>query len=112
MLNDGKVTVSRQRIPVPYSMYSGPFAKTGANLHLSDNGVFTLPDGGKAAVIICYEAFLTWPYLASMIHSPGLMISTANLWWCRDTSLPATQRTVVSLWALTFGVPAVFVRNI
>jgi apolipoprotein N-acyltransferase len=112
MLNDGKVTVSRQRIPVPYSMYGGPFAKTGANLHLSDNGVFTLPDGRKAAVIICYEAFLTWPYLASMIHSPDLMISTANLWWCRETSLPTTQRNVVSLWANTFGVSVVFVGNI
>jgi apolipoprotein N-acyltransferase len=111
MLHAGEITVSRQRIPVPYSMYRGPFAKTGANLHLSDNGVFTLPDERKAAVIICYEAFLTWPYLASMIHSPDLIISTANLWWCRNTSLPVTQKTVVSLWALTFGVPVVFAEN-
>jgi apolipoprotein N-acyltransferase len=112
MFRNGEITVSRQRIPVPWSMYRGPFAKTGANLHLGDNGVLSLPDGRKAAIIICYETFLTWPYLASMIHSPNLIISTANLWWCRDTSLPATQRAVVSLWALTFGVPAVFVRNI
>jgi predicted amidohydrolase len=112
MLHDGKIAVSRQRIPVIYSMYHGPFAKTGANLHLLDIGILGLPDGGKAAIIVCYEAFLTWPILVSMIHKPDMIICAANLWWCRETSLPAIQRSVVSLWANTFGVPAVFVRNI
>jgi apolipoprotein N-acyltransferase len=93
-------------------MYRGPFAKTGANLHLLDDGILELPDGRTSAVIICYEAFLTWPYLVSMIHRPGMIISNSNLWWCRETSLPATQKTVVSLWALTFGVPVVSARNI
>jgi apolipoprotein N-acyltransferase len=112
MLHGREISVSRQRIPVIYSMYRGPFAKTGANLHLLDNGILGLPDGRKAAVIVCYEAFLTWPFLVSMIHKPDLIICAANLWWCGETSLPATQRTIVSLWANTFGVPAVFVRNI
>jgi hypothetical protein len=112
MLHDGEITMSRQRIPVPYSMYRGPFSETGANLHLWDSGILPLPDGRKAAVIICYEAFLTWPYLVSMLQKPDVIISTANLWWCRNTSLPHTQRTVVALWALTFGVPAMFVKNI
>jgi apolipoprotein N-acyltransferase len=112
MLHDGEITVSRQRIPVPYSMYKGPLAKDGANLHFWENGLISLPDKRTAAVIICYEAFLTWPFLVSMVHKPGLIISTANLWWCRETSLPVTQKNVVSLWANTFGVPAVSVRNI
>jgi apolipoprotein N-acyltransferase len=71
-----------------------------------------LPDGRKAAVIVCYEAFLTWPIAVSMTRKPDVIICAANLWWCRETSLPVTQKNVVSLWALTFGVPAVFVRNI
>jgi apolipoprotein N-acyltransferase len=112
MLYDGEITVSRQRIPVPYSMYRGPFAESGANLHLLDDGILELPDGRKAAVIVCYEAFLTWPFLASMFHSPDMIVTLSNLWWCRDTSLPVTQTTVVTLWALTFGVPVVFARNI
>jgi apolipoprotein N-acyltransferase len=112
MLRGGEITASRQRIPVLYSMYRGPFAKTGANLHLSDNGILELPDGRKAAVIVCYEAFLTWPFIVSMSQKPDLIICMANLWWCRETSLPATQRAIVSLWANTFGIPAVFVRNI
>jgi predicted amidohydrolase len=112
MLHDGKIAVSRQRIPVPYSMYAGPFAETGANLHLSGDGILGLPDGRTSAVIVCYEAFLTWPFLVSMYRKPDMIICAANLWWCRETSLPATQRNVVSLWANTFGIPAVFVKNI
>jgi apolipoprotein N-acyltransferase len=103
---------SHQRVPVPYSMYRGPFAGTGANLHLLESGVVGLPDERRAAVIICYEAYLTWPYLVSMIRKPDLIVSIANLWWCRDTSLPRTQRRVISLWALTFGVPVIFSGNI
>jgi apolipoprotein N-acyltransferase len=112
MLNDGKITASRQRIPVPYSIYRGPFAKAGAKLNLWDSGILPLPDGRKAAVIICYEAFLTWPYITSMIQKPDVIVCSANLWWCRETSLPKTQKSAVSLWALTFGVPAVFTLNI
>ncbi|MCL2009137.1 MAG: hypothetical protein FWG71_01150 [Synergistaceae bacterium] len=112
LLHDGKMSAAYQRIPVPYSMYRGPFAQTGANLHLWNNGILALPDGRNAAVIICYEAFLTWPYITSMIQRPNMIICAANLWWCKDTSLPATHMRVVSLWALTFGIPAVFARNI
>jgi apolipoprotein N-acyltransferase len=103
---------TRQRIPVPRSMYKGPFAETGANLHLWECGILPLPDGRKAAAIVCYEAFLTWPFIASMIQKPDMIICMANLWWCRETSLPATQRTIVSLWSLLFGVPAVSAWNI
>ena len=112
MLYKGKTSIVRQRVPVPYSMYRGPFAKTGANLHLLNDGILELPDGRKAAVVVCYEAYLTWPYLVSMRHKPDVIISIANLWWCRDTSLPITQRTTVKLWGLLFGVPTLFVQNI
>ena len=112
MLYKGETSIVPQRVPVPYSMYRGPFAKTGANLHLLDDGILELPDGRKAAVVVCYEAYLTWPYLVSMRHKPDMIISIANLWWCRDTSLPITQRTTVKLWGLLFGVPTLFVQNI
>ena len=108
----GRIAYTRQRIPVMYSMYKGPFAKTGANLHLWECGIIPLPEGKKAAAIICYEAFLTWPFLVSMTQKPDVIICTANLWWCKDTSLPDTQKTAVSLWSLLFDMPAVFARNI
>jgi apolipoprotein N-acyltransferase len=112
MLHEGKIAYTRQRIPVPYSMYRGPFAETGANLNLWECGILPLPDGRKAAIIICYEAFLTWPFLVSMTQKLDVIICAANLWWCRETSLPDTQKTAVTLWSLLFGVPAVFALNI
>lgn len=112
MLYKDELTIVTQRVPVPYSMYKGPFAKTGANLHLFDDGILQLPDGRKAAVVVCYEAYLTWPYLTSMRHKPDILISIANLWWCKGTSLPITQRTTVKLWGLLFGVPTLFATNL
>ena len=106
-----EITLSKQRIPVPYSMYRGPFAQNGANLHLFDDGVIRLPDGRTIAMIICYEAYLTWPFLLSMAHKPDVIVSIANLWWCRGISLPQSQRTILSLWGLLFGVPVVFAQN-
>jgi apolipoprotein N-acyltransferase len=112
MLHEGEIAYTRQRIPVPFSMYGGPFADSGANLRLWECGILPLPDGRKAAVIVCYEAFLTWPLLVSMTQKPDAIICMANLWWCKDTSLPVAQKTIVSLWSLLSGVPAVFARNI
>ena len=112
MAHRGKISYIRQRIPVPLSMYRGPFAETGANLHLWESGILPLPDGRTSAIIVCYEAFLTWPFIAPMIQKPDVIISTANLWWCEDTSLPDARKTVVSLWSLLFGIPAVFAGNI
>jgi apolipoprotein N-acyltransferase len=112
MLYEGKFSFAAQRIPVPYSMYRGPFASTGANPHWFDDGILELPDGRRAAVIICYEAFLTWPCLVSMMHRPDVIIAMSNLWWCKDTSLPVSQKRAVSLWANLFGLPVVFAWNI
>jgi apolipoprotein N-acyltransferase len=111
ILHKGKFSSVVQRIPVPYSMYRGPFSSIGANLHLLDDGILELPDGRRAAVVICYEAFLTWPYLASMTHGPDVIVSMSNLWWCRDTSLPVSQRRAVSLWANLFGLPVAMAKN-
>lgn len=100
-----------QRIPVPYSMYRGPFSETGARSHYLNDGILPLPDQRKAAVLICYEAFLTWPILRSALESPDILISTANLWWCKDTSIQRIYYRMVKLWGRLFGVPAVFSVN-
>ncbi|GHV32397.1 hypothetical protein FACS1894167_15340 [Synergistales bacterium] len=110
MLYKGNLSSVSQRIPVPYSMYR-PFSGMGANLHMLDGGVLVLPDGRRAAIVICYEAFLTWPWLVSMIHKPNVIISIANLWWCKDTSIPVSMERFIQLWGRLFGVPVVMARN-
>jgi len=99
-----------QRVPVPYSMYR-PFTKTGANLHYFSDGILLLPDGRRAAVLICYESFLTWPALVSMLKKPDIIICASNLWWCKDTSIPSSQERYVTLWGRLFNIPTVFSVN-
>ena len=113
VLSGDVFSCSKQRIPVPYSMYRGPFSEVGANLHLLDSpsGILELPDGRKAAVIICYEAYLTLPFLLSFLHKPDLIVWIGNQWWCKDTSLPLIQKKCVDLWAQLFDLPVVGAVN-
>ncbi|MDR2522945.1 MAG: hypothetical protein LBC93_04510 [Synergistaceae bacterium] len=111
-LRGAQFSFTRQRVPMPYSMYRGPCAETGANLRLWDDGILELPDERVAAVLICYEAFLTWPVLLSMTREPDVLLVAANLWWCRETSLPRSMGRAVALWGKLFGVPIAFARNI
>jgi hypothetical protein len=111
LLTGDDMTMIAQRIPVPYSMYKGPFTESGANLHLWENGILTLPDGRKAAVIICYEAYLSLPYILSFIKKPDLIIWTGNQWWCKDTLLPVIQERCVYLISQLFDIPVIIARN-
>jgi Apolipoprotein N-acyltransferase len=109
---NGKAGVIRQRIPVPYSMYRGPFSDNGASLHFFDNGISELPDGRRIVAVICYEAFLTWPYLVPFLCESKSIICVSNLWWCHDTSLPIIQTTYLKAWGQLFGISVVFACNI
>ena len=111
LINKEDVITIAQRIPVPYAMYRGPFAKTGANLYLWKDGILVLPDGRKAAVMICYEGLLSSPYILSFLSKPDLIIWTGNQWWCKDTSLPLIQDRSVALWSQLFNIPALLVKN-
>ena len=110
MYDGNKLSFSAQRIPVPYSMYR-PFTGTGANLHYFADGILPLPDGRTAAILICYEAFLTWPVFLSMMKKPDIIICSSNLWWCKDTSIPVTHERYVALWGRLFDIPSVFAVN-
>lgn len=105
------VKITRQRIPVPYSMYRGPFSNHGANLYFSDNGIYELSVEQTVIIIICYEAFLTRPYLDLFFGEPTLILCISNLWWCKDTSLPSIQKNFLHLWGRLWNVPIISVYN-
>ncbi|NLL37389.1 MAG: hypothetical protein GX256_07710, partial [Fretibacterium sp.] len=91
--NDPKgQTTAIQRWPVPFSMYR-PFSAQGANADiwsLGKNSMMKLK-GVRIGFLVCYEQFLTWPFLTLMTLKPGILAATANFWWCRDTTLPAVR---------------------
>jgi apolipoprotein N-acyltransferase len=109
---NGEHQAAKQRFPVPFSMYR-PFGETGANAYLSSLGeVSTLTiKGKKLGALICYEQFLTWPFLSLLSQTPDVILAPSNLWWCKYTSLPGIQEATVRLWARLFGVPVVICSN-
>ena len=111
--NDPERQTAIQRCPVPISMYR-PFSNFGANADIFSRGqssTITL-FRNKIGVIICYEQFLTWPFLSMMTLKPDLIAAPANFWWCRETSLPAVRDRTVKLLCALFGVPLVSAVNI
>ncbi|MCL1876405.1 MAG: hypothetical protein FWF87_09135, partial [Synergistaceae bacterium] len=89
MVSFGANTICyRQKIPVPFSMYR-PFSVEGANEYLFEAEAIQLIDGTNAGFIICYEQFLTWPWLLMLIgnnwSTPSVVVCTANNLWCKDT---------------------------
>lgn len=111
--NDPRGQTAIQRWPVPFSMYR-PFSKWGANADILSLGQNSLMDFGSEQVgfLVCYEQFLTWPFLTLMTFNPGMLATPANFWWCRDTTLPAVRDRTLKLLGALFGIPLVSAVNI
>ena len=111
--NDPEEQTAIQRCPVPFSMYR-PFSQWGANaaiLSCGENSMMFFAEQ-KAGFLICYEQFLTWPFLTLMTHNPRILAAPANFWWCKDTSLPAGRERTLKLLSALFGIPLVSAVNI
>jgi apolipoprotein N-acyltransferase len=67
--------------------------------------------GKKLGFLVCYEQFLTWPFLTLQSQKPDAILAPSNLWWCKNTSLPGIQAATVKLWAMLFGMPVVVSVN-
>jgi hypothetical protein len=104
---EGKNQTAMQRFPVPFSMWR-PFGGEGANAYLSSLGELSIMEvhGRKLGFLVCYEQFLTWPFLSLMTQRPDVILIPANFWWCRNISLPGIRAAATGLWARLFGIPA------
>jgi apolipoprotein N-acyltransferase len=109
---EGKSQTALQRFPVLLSMYR-PLSDEGANAYLSSMGELSVMEirGKRLGFLVCYEQFLTWPFLSLMSQKPDVIVAPANLWWCRGTSLPAIQGAGIRLWTRLFSVPVVSSAN-
>jgi len=99
-----------QRIPVPIAMWK-PFSTTeGVPLRFLGSGT-TVVAGQRSAILICYEQLLTWPYIASALEQPGILIGIANDYWATGTSIPAAQNACLQAWSRLFGIPYISATN-
>ncbi len=102
-------TVYYQRIPVPIAMWK-PFTADGVPLNLFGPGTISVQDQ-RAAVLICYEQLLVWPFLSSEFEHPTILITAANDYWAKNTPIPKIQNASASSLARLFGLPVLSAVN-
>jgi hypothetical protein len=102
--------VFSQRIPVPFGMWQ-PVGSRGVPLHLNSAAVTTVARH-RVAVLVCYEQFLTWPILQSLLFRPTVLLGLANLYWARETRIPQVQSDLLMVWSRLFGVAVISAVNI
>jgi apolipoprotein N-acyltransferase len=106
---DGKQTVYYQRIPVPLAMWK-PFSTDGVPLNLFGRGTISV-QSERAAVLICYEQLLVWPFLSSAFERPTILITATNDYWAKRTPIPKIQSASSSSLARLFGLPMLSAVN-
>ena len=99
----------QERIPIPIGMWK-PFGTDGVPLNLLGSGTIHLRNQ-KAAVLICYEQILVWPFLSSALEHPTILLTSSNDYWARNTRIPEIQRSSAESWARLFHLPVLSATN-
>jgi hypothetical protein len=99
----------RERIPIPIAMWK-PFGDDGVPLDLFARGTIHVHNQ-NAAVLICYEQILVWPFLSSALEHPTILLTTANDYWAKNTRIPAIQQSSTASWARLFHLPVLSATN-
>lgn len=99
----------QERIPIPIGMWK-PFGTDGVPLNLLGRGTIRVRDQ-KAAVLICYEQLLVWPFLSSALEHPTILLTSSNDYWARNTRIPEIQRSSAESWARLFHLPMLSATN-
>jgi len=88
-----------------------PFANDGVPINVFGPG--TIPvQNERAAVLICYEQLLVWPFLSSAFERPTILITAANDYWAKRTPIPKIQSASSSSLARLFGLPVLSAVNL
>jgi hypothetical protein len=104
-----KRAIYYQRIPVPLAMWK-PFSTDGVPINVFGPG--TIPvQNERAAVLICYEQLLVWPFLSSAFEHPTILITAANDYWAKPTPIPKIQNANATSWARLFRLPKLSAVN-
>jgi hypothetical protein len=99
----------QERIPIPIAMWK-PFGDDDVPLNLFARGTIRIQNQ-NAAVLICYEQVLVWPFLSSALEHPTILLVTSNDYWAKNTRIPAIQRSSAASWARLFHLPMLSATN-
>ena len=98
-----------QRIPVPVGMWK-PLSGDGVPLNLLGPGSISV-EGQRAAVLMCYEQLLVWPFLSTVFERPTVLVTAANDYWAKETPIPEVQKVSAKSLARLFGLPLLSAVN-
>ncbi len=99
----------QERIPIPIAMWK-PLGDDGVPLQLFARGTIRIHNQ-NAAVLICYEQVLVWPFLSSALEHPTILLTTSNDYWAKNTRIPAIQQSSAASWARLFHLPVLSATN-
>ena len=100
-----------QRVPIPLGMWRLGESRRGFPLSLRYPATIRVWNR-RAGVLLCYEQMTFWPAVETMARTPEILIAPSNLYWARDTSIPAIQHLAVQDWADLWAIPLYEARNL
>jgi predicted amidohydrolase len=109
VIRGAQAATFEQRIPVPMAMWN-PFKSESAPLNLEGPAVLRI-GSKRAAILICYEQLIVWPFLTAMLENPDVLVGVANDYWATSTPIPRFQRSACQSWTRLFGIPFVLAVN-
>ncbi len=99
----------QERIPIPIAMWK-PLGDERVPLKLVASGTIRIHNQ-NAAVLICYEQVLVWPFLSSALEHPTILLTTSNDYWAKNTRIPAIQQSSAASWGRLFHLPVLSATN-
>jgi len=100
-----------QRVPIPLGMWQLGDSRHSFPLSLRFPATIRVWNR-RAGVLLCYEQMTFWPAVETMARSPEMLIAPSNLYWARDTSIPAIQHLAAQDWADLWAIPLYEARNL
>ena len=100
-----------QRVPIPLGMWRLGESRRGFPLSLRYPATIRVWNR-HAGVLLCYEQMTFWPAVETMARTPEILIAPSNLYWARDTSIPAIQHLAAQDWADLWAIPLYEARNL
>lgn len=106
----GQERSATQQIPVPFAMWK-PWARVGAIADPWARRDLLMVNGVNAAVLICYEQFLSYALLSAMLEQPKVLVAVSNIWWAQGSTIGMIQRQSVDVVARLFGIASIRSQN-
>jgi hypothetical protein len=100
-----------QRVPIPLGMWQLGESRRGFPLSLRFPAAIRVWNH-RAGVLLCYEQMAFWSAVETMARSPEMLIAPSNLYWARNTPIPAIQHLAAQDWADLWAIPLYEARNL